>query len=70
MAKYLSDELRSVLIRISKEQKAQLEEDARKAGMRQNAYIEYKLFGAIRRREGAGPAPYLKPQNEELPLTG
>ena len=70
MVKYLSDELRTVLFRITPEQKAQLVEDARKAGMRQNAYIEYKLFGAIRPREGTGPSPYLKQQDEELPLTG
>ena len=71
MVKHLSDDMRSILVRLTKEQKTQLVEDARAAGLRQNAYIEQKLFGEFRPREGNGPSPYLKPkEQQELPLTG
>ncbi|MFV0533901.1 MAG: hypothetical protein ACK5MR_09630 [Cumulibacter sp.] len=71
MVKHLSEDMRSILVRLTKEQKAQLDADARHAGLRQNAYIEQKLFGQFRPREGNGPSPYLKTEEQqELPLTG
>lgn len=61
---------RSLLIRLTAEQKAALDQMAHEAGMRRQAFIELQLFGEIRQRDGRGPQPYLPSQHEELPMTG
>ncbi|PRZ34804.1 hypothetical protein CLV47_12336 [Antricoccus suffuscus] len=61
---------RGLHLRLSEDQLAQIRQESKAAGMTMQAYIETKVFGDIRPRGRYGQRPYLKGQDEELPMTG
>ena len=61
---------RAVRFRLTEDQHQQLKAGAADAGMTIQAFMEQRVFGEVRPRGASGARPYLKKQDEELPLTG
>ena len=62
--------LRGIHVRLTEQQLDKVRADAKRAGMTMQAWVEMTLSGEVRPRGPYGQRPYLKKQDEELPMTG